>query len=201
MGRLRTAARNFAELELAPDELLTHLDNLMVRLDREEGGDNPALGSGIVGATVLYAVYDPTLRRCTMARAGHPPPALVHPDGAVTLLDLPAGPPLGLGGLPFESVEMQLPEHSQLVLYTDGLVEDRHRDIDVALGQLTRALAHPDRTPEETCQAVLDAVAPEHPGDDIALLVARTHAVPPTGSPPGSCPPTRPWWATSAPPP
>ncbi|WP_327418810.1 SpoIIE family protein phosphatase [Streptomyces sp. NBC_01233] len=179
MGRLRTAARNFAELELAPDELLTHLDNLMVRLDREEGGDNPALGSGIVGATFLYAIYDPTSRRCTMARAGHPPPALVHPDGAVTLLDLPAGPPLGLGGLPFESVEMQLPEHSQLVLYTDGLIEDRHRDIDVALGELTRALAHPDRAPEETCQAVLDAVAPEHPGDDVALLVARTNAVPP----------------------
>ncbi|MFE9933040.1 SpoIIE family protein phosphatase [Streptomyces sp. NPDC005533] len=179
MGRLRTAARNFAELELAPDELLTHLDNLMVRLDREEGGDNPALGSGIVGATFLYAVYDPTSRRCTMARAGHPPPALVHPDGTATLLELPAGPPLGLGGLPFESAEMRLPEHSRLVLYTDGLVGDRHRDLDVALDELLGALAHPDRTPEETCQAVLDAVAPEHPGDDIALLVARTNAVSP----------------------
>ncbi|MFG2985562.1 SpoIIE family protein phosphatase [Streptomyces sp. NPDC048258] len=180
MGRLRTAARNFAELELAPDELLTHLDNLMVRLDREEGGDNPAVGStGIVGATFLYAIYDPTTQLCTMARAGHPPPALVRPDGTVTLLDLPAGPPLGLGGLPFESVEIQLPEHSQLVLYTDGLIEDRHRDIDVALDALSRVLAHPDRAPEETCQAVLDAVAPEHPGDDIALLVARTNALPP----------------------
>ncbi|MFD6972315.1 SpoIIE family protein phosphatase [Streptomyces sp. NPDC059949] len=180
MGRLRTAARNFAELELAPDELLTHLDNLMVRLDREEGGDHPAPGStGIVGATCLYAVYDPTTQLCTMARAGHPPPALVSPDGTVTLLELPAGPPLGLGGLPFESMEIQLPEHSQLVLYTDGLIEDRHRDIDVALDQLVGALAHGDRAPEDTCQAVLDAVAPEHPGDDIALLVARTHAMAP----------------------
>ncbi|MGZ9935369.1 SpoIIE family protein phosphatase [Streptomyces sp. NC-S4] len=179
MGRLRTAARNFAELELAPDELLTHLDNLMVRLDREEGGDGPGSGStGIVGATCLYAIYDPTSQLCTMARAGHPPPALVDPDGTVSLLDLPAGPPLGLGGLPFESVEIRLPEHSQLVLYTDGLIEDRHRDIDVALDALNRALAHADRAPEETCQAVLDAVAPEHPDDDIALLVARTHAVP-----------------------
>ncbi|GAA2620402.1 hypothetical protein GCM10010425_13340 [Streptomyces spororaveus] len=179
MGRLRTAARNFAELELAPDELLTHLDNLMVRLDREEGGDGPGSGStGIVGATCLYAIYDPTSQQCTMARAGHPPPALVRPDGTVSLLDLPAGPPLGLGGLPFESAEIRLPEHSQLVLYTDGLIEDRHRDVDVALDALNRALAHPDRTPEETCQAVLDAVAPEHPDDDIALLVARTHAVP-----------------------
>ncbi|MEU9374414.1 SpoIIE family protein phosphatase [Streptomyces sp. NPDC048255] len=180
MGRLRTAARNFAELELAPDELLTHLDNLMVRLDREEGGDNATDGStGIVGATFLYAIYDPTSQTCTMARAGHPPPVLVLPDGTVTLLDLPAGPPLGLGGLPFESVEMQLPEHSQLVLYTDGLIEDRHRDIDVALAALRRVLADPDRAPEDTCRAVLDAVAPEHPADDIALLVARTHALPP----------------------
>ncbi|MGW7437060.1 SpoIIE family protein phosphatase [Streptomyces sp. NPDC054849] len=180
MGRLRTAARNFAELELAPDELLTHLDNLMVRLDREEGGDHPAPGTaGIVGATCLYAVYDPTTQECTLARAGHPPPALVSPDGTVRLLDLPSGPPLGLGGLPFESVEIRVPEHSQLVLYTDGLIEDRHRDVDVALAQLTCALAHADRAPEQTCQAVLDAVAPEHPGDDIALLVARTHAVSP----------------------
>ncbi|MEU9942708.1 SpoIIE family protein phosphatase [Streptomyces lavendulae] len=179
MGRLRTAARNFAELELAPDELLTHLDNLMVRLDREEGGDLPgAASTGIVGATCLYAIYDPTSRQCTLARAGHPPPALVLPDGSVSLLDLPAGPPLGLGGLPFESAEITLPVHSQLVLYTDGLIEDRHRDIDTALEQLHRALSHPDRAPEDTCRAVLDAVAPEHPGDDIALLVARTNALP-----------------------
>ncbi|MFC9292963.1 SpoIIE family protein phosphatase [Streptomyces sp. NPDC057011] len=180
MGRLRTAARTFAELELAPDEVLTHLDNLLVRLDREEDGDNPAFGStGIVGATCLYAIYDPTTQRCTIARAGHPPPALVRADGTVTFPDLPIGPPLGLGGLPFEAAEVRIPEHSQLVLYTDGLIEDRHGDIDVALADLRRALAHPDRTPEDTCRAVLDAMAPEHPGDDIALLVARTNALAP----------------------
>ncbi|MEU9719624.1 SpoIIE family protein phosphatase [Streptomyces sp. NPDC047976] len=181
MGRLRTAARNFAELELAPDELLTHLDNLMVRLDREEGGDDPAAGStAIVGATCLYAVYDPTTQRCTMARAGHPPPALLLPDGTVTFPDLPAGPPLGLGGLPFESAEIRLPENSRLVLYTDGLIEDRHRDIDLALEELHRTLAaDPGRSPEDTCQAIVDALAPEHPADDIALLVARTRATPP----------------------
>ncbi|WP_329315789.1 MULTISPECIES: SpoIIE family protein phosphatase [unclassified Streptomyces] len=178
MGRLRTAARNFAELELAPDELLIHLDNLLVRLDREEGGDNDSGSTNIAGATCLYAVYDPTTRQCTMARAGHPPPALVHPDGSVTFPELPAGPPLGLGGLPFETAEVLLPEGSTLVLYTNGLVEDRNRDVDVALDQLSRALARSDRTPEDTCQAVIEAVAPEHPGDDIALLVARTRTVP-----------------------
>ncbi|KDN77400.1 protein phosphatase [Streptomyces olindensis] len=176
MGRLRTAARSFAELDFPPDEVLTHLDNLVGRLDRE---DPDGKGAGVIGATCLYAVYDPAEQQCLMARAGHPPPALVHPDGTVTYPDLPAGPPLGLGGLPFDAVEVDLPEGSQLVLYTDGLIEDRHRDVDVVLEQLRAALAHPERAPEETCQAVLDTVAPAHPHDDIALLVARVHALDP----------------------
>ncbi|MCC3779438.1 SpoIIE family protein phosphatase, partial [Streptomyces sp. UNOB3_S3] len=180
MGRLRTAARNFAELDLPPDEVLVHLDNLVGRLDREECGDDPFSGiTGIIGATCLYVIYDPASQRCTMARAGHCPPALVHPDGTVTFPDLPAGPPLGLGGLPFETAEFHLPEGSQLVLYTDGLIEDRDRDFDTALEQLRRALACPNRPPEETCQAVVEAVVPEHPADDIALLVARTHTLDP----------------------
>ncbi|MEU9225299.1 SpoIIE family protein phosphatase, partial [Streptomyces massasporeus] len=176
MGRLRTAARSFAELDFPPDEVLTHLDNLVGRLDRD---DPDGKGAGVIGATCLYAVYDPTVQRCLMARAGHPPPALVHPDGTVTYPDLPAGPPLGLGGLPFDAVEVDLPAGSQLVLYTDGLIEDRHRDVDLVLEQLREALAHPERAPEETCQAVLDTVAPAHPHDDIALLVARVHALDP----------------------
>ncbi|WP_369386835.1 SpoIIE family protein phosphatase [Streptomyces sp. CG1] len=176
MGRLRTAARSFAELDFSPDEVLTHLDNLVGRLDREDPAANEA---DIIGATCLYAIYDPTTQRCTMARAGHPPPAVVRPDGTVSFPELPAGPPLGLGGLPFEAVELDLPEGSQLVLYTNGLIEDRHRDVDRVLDQLRGALAHPERTPEETCQVVLNSVAPAHPGDDIALLVARTHALEP----------------------
>ncbi|MFF3205538.1 SpoIIE family protein phosphatase [Streptomyces sp. NPDC002962] len=176
MGRLRTAARSFAELDLPPDEVLTHLDNLVGRLDRE---DPDGEGVGIIGATCLYAIYDPTSQRCLLARAGHPPPALVRPDGEVSYPDLPAGPPLGLGGLPFDAVEIDLPEGSQLVLYTDGLIEDRHRDVDVVLDELRGTLARAERTPEETCRAILDTVAPAHPCDDIALLVARTHALDP----------------------
>jgi serine phosphatase RsbU (regulator of sigma subunit)/anti-sigma regulatory factor (Ser/Thr protein kinase) len=176
MGRLRTAARSFAELDFPPDEVLTHLDNLVGRLDRE---DPDGKGAGIIGATCLYAIYDPTTQECVMARAGHPPPALVSPDGTVSYPDLPAGPPLGLGGLPFDAVEIHLAEGSQLVLYTDGLIEDRQRDVDVILDRLRGALAHPERTPEETCQAILDTVAPAHQHDDIALLVARTHALDP----------------------
>ncbi|MFE5812697.1 SpoIIE family protein phosphatase [Streptomyces sp. NPDC056479] len=176
MGRLRTAARSFAELDFPPDEVLTHLDNLVARLDREDPDSD---GAGLIGATCLYAVYDPTSQRCTMARAGHPPPALARPDGTVSFPDLPAGPPLGLGGLPFEAAEIDTPADSRLVLYTDGLIEDRTRDVDVVLDQLSSALAHSARTPEETCGVILDTVAPARPYDDIALLVAHTHALEP----------------------
>ncbi|MEV6317916.1 SpoIIE family protein phosphatase [Streptomyces sp. NPDC051776] len=177
MGRLRTAVHNFSALDLPPDELLGHLDELVARIDQGEathdGGNVP-----ITGATCLYAIYDPGSRRCTMARAGHPEPALVHPDGSVDFPELPGGPPLGLGGLPFETAELVLPEGSRLVLYTDGLVENRDRDFDEGLHLLHSALeTHPDRTPEETCEAVLDVLMPDRPSDDIALLVARTRVL------------------------
>ncbi|MFJ8076515.1 SpoIIE family protein phosphatase [Streptomyces sp. NPDC096176] len=177
MGRLRTAVQNFSTLDLPPDEILSHLDDLVGRIDHEEAEE--AAGAGVMGATCLYAIYDPVSRQCAMARAGHPLPALVHLDGSVTFPDLPAGPPLGLGGMPFETAELELAEGTQLVLYTDGLIEDRSRDIDVGLEMLRQALAsHPDRPPDTSCQAVLDALLPDRPKDDVALLIARTRAVP-----------------------
>ncbi|MEV0174721.1 SpoIIE family protein phosphatase [Streptomyces sp. NPDC050803] len=184
MGRLRTAVHNFCSLDLPPEDLLTHLDDLVGRLDRGEGWavENGPTDAGIIGATCLYAVYDPVSRRCTLTRAGHPLPAVVDPDGRVEFVDLPSGPPLGLGGMPFETAEFELDEGSLLVLYTDGLVEDRHRDIDTGLDSLRAVLSHPDRSDrsvEDTCEAVLDALLPARPGDDVALLVARTRALGP----------------------
>ncbi|WP_316768100.1 SpoIIE family protein phosphatase [Streptomyces sasae] len=175
MGRLRTAVHNFAALDLPPDELLGLLDELVGRIDQDETpADNAAT---ITGATCLYAIYDPVSRRCTVARAGHPPPALLKADGSVEFLDVPAAPPLGLGGLPFETAEVELPEGSSLVLYTDGLVEDRRRDIDEGLDLLAGALeSAAGSTPEETCAAVLERL-PAHPNDDVALIVARTRAL------------------------
>ncbi|MGY0059915.1 SpoIIE family protein phosphatase [Streptomyces sp. LZ34] len=181
MGRLRTAVHNFSTLDLPPDEILSHLDDLVARIDQAEGAFGldgaEGGGAGITGATCLYAIYDPVTRRCAMARAGHPPPAVVAPDGSVEFVDLPAGPPLGLGGLPFETAELELAEGGQLVLYTDGLIEDRSREIDVGLELLRDALAHPGRTPDQTCADVLDAVLPARPTDDIALIVARTRVL------------------------
>jgi serine phosphatase RsbU (regulator of sigma subunit)/PAS domain-containing protein/anti-sigma regulatory factor (Ser/Thr protein kinase) len=172
MGRLRTAVHNFSTLDLPPDELLTRLDELVGRIDLEDSGGE---GEGITGATCLYAIYDPVSGLCTLSTAGHLPPALVRPDGSVEFLEVPVSPPLGLGGFPFEAAEVRLPEGSRLVLYTDGLVEHRDRDLDAGLEQLRTVLAdHVDRTPEETCEAVFDAMVPESRRDDIALLVART---------------------------
>ncbi|MDF3145392.1 MULTISPECIES: SpoIIE family protein phosphatase [unclassified Streptomyces] len=178
MGRLRTAVHNFCALDLSPDELLSHLDELVVRIDERETSDGES--EAITGATCLFAIYDPVSGHCTVARAGHPGPALVHPDGSVSFPDVPVSPPLGLGaGLPVETAELQLPDGSRLALYTDGLVEDRDRDMGVGLELLRQALAHPDRTPEQDCQAVFDALLPDRPRDDIALLVARTERLDP----------------------
>ncbi|WP_435796372.1 SpoIIE family protein phosphatase [Kitasatospora aureofaciens] len=188
MGRLRTAVLNFATLDLPPDELLARLDELVARLDQGEAGEGDVEGQDegegeltVTGATCLYAIYDPVSGHCTMARAGHPPPTLVHVDGSVEFVDLPAGPPLGVGGLPFETTELQLAPGAVLVLYTDGLVTSRDRDLENGLATLRRSLAnaHADASPEDLCRAVFDALAPPRPSDDIALLVARTQLLAP----------------------
>jgi serine phosphatase RsbU (regulator of sigma subunit)/PAS domain-containing protein len=179
MGQLRTAVHNFSALDLPPDELLGHLDELVARIDSDENVERDS--ESVSGATCLYAIYDPASGACTLARSGHPEPALVLPDGTVEYLRVPGSPPLGLGGgLPFETAELTLPEGSRLVLYTDGLIEDRERGMDTGLEALRHALAHPGRTPEETCQDVLDAVLPARSSDDIALLVARTRLLDPS---------------------
>ncbi|MFJ9817578.1 SpoIIE family protein phosphatase [Streptomyces sp. NPDC101151] len=176
MGRLRTAVRTLADIDLAPDELLTHLDDLVIRLSEESGGDG---SPGEVGATCLYAVYDPVSRRCALARAGHPPPVVLEPGGEPRQLDLPAGPPLGLGGLPFESAELELPEGTVIALYTDGLMVSRERAGDSGRQQLFGALrGYPDAL-DQTCDRVLHALLPAGgAADDVALLLARTRGLP-----------------------
>ncbi|MFF4957656.1 SpoIIE family protein phosphatase [Streptomyces sp. NPDC001222] len=180
MGRLCTAVRTLADVDLTPDELLTHLDDLVLLMDRNEEagpGGRSAPSSGEVGASCLYAVYDPVSRRCSMARAGHPLPVLATPDGEVRFLDLPAGPLLGLGGLPFEAAEFAVPEGSVLAFYTDGLIESPARDVDEACDLLCAALADPGRPLEETCDRALGSLLPEARTDDVVLLLTRTRAL------------------------
>jgi hypothetical protein len=163
---------------VTPDELLTHLDDVVIRLQREEQGADE------ISATCLYAVYDPVSRLCSMASAGHVVPAVVTPPvadgtgacGEVVFPELPIGPPLGLGGLPFETAQFELREGSLLALYTDGLIESRDRDVDTPLALLRNTLAGAPASLEDTCDRWLSALLPGRPADDVAVLIVRTRA-------------------------
>ncbi|MCQ0002882.1 SpoIIE family protein phosphatase [Streptomyces sudanensis] len=179
MGRLRTAVRTLAALDLPPEEVLAHLDELVGR----PAGDPAEEYDPATATTCLYAVYDPVACRCTAARAGHPPPAVAPPGGEARLLDLPAGPPLGLGGLqPYESTSFDLAPGSLLALYTDGLLKEGlgYGDTEASTGRLLSALTRsgPARDPERVCDRITETVLPGGPRDDVALLVARVGALP-----------------------
>ncbi|MEW2077860.1 SpoIIE family protein phosphatase [Streptomyces sp. NPDC013433] len=177
MGRLRTAVRTLAGLDLLPEEVLAHLDDLVSRTPDESADEqDPA-----TGATCLYAVYDPVTCRCTAARAGHPPPAVLTPGGQARLIELPNGPPLGLGGIqPYESATVDLPAGSLLAMYTDGLLkEDRgYGDTDVRTERLLASLSRGDPALEDICDRIAATLPPGSPHDDVALLLARVHALP-----------------------
>ncbi|MEZ3181792.1 SpoIIE family protein phosphatase [Streptomyces pimonensis] len=176
MGRLRTAVRTLAGLDLLPEEVLAHLDDLVSRAPDESADEqDPA-----TGATCLYAVYDPVSCRCTAARAGHPPPAVLTPGGQARLVDLPSGPPLGLGGIqPYESATVDLPAGSLLAMYTDGLLKEGrgYGDTDARTGQLLASLSRGGPALEDVCDRVASALLPGSPHDDVALLLARVHAL------------------------
>ncbi|MFD9432325.1 SpoIIE family protein phosphatase [Streptomyces sp. NPDC060002] len=182
MGRVRTAVRTLAALDLPPEEILAHLDDLVTRMDDEEGvaaetePQEPRTGGAqTVGTACVYVVYDPVDGRCVMAAAGHPDPAVVLPDGSVIFVELPQGPPLGAGGPPFESSEVTLPEGSTLALHTDGLLARGERwALDTDRERLRQALEQSADTLELRCGTVIDALVPARPYDDVALLMART---------------------------
>ncbi|MFI6104484.1 SpoIIE family protein phosphatase [Streptomyces sp. NPDC051310] len=176
MGQLRTTAQTLAGLDLPPQEVLHHLDEQAQRL-----GENRM-------ATCLYAVYDPVAHRITIANAGHPPPVLLHLGGRAEVLRVPPGAPIGVGGVDFEAVELDAPAGATLLLYTDGLVESRLRDVWTGIEQLrerlaaTAQLTGPDHSPplEALCDDVLDMLGPGDRDDDIALLAARFDGIAPS---------------------
>ncbi|MEU3098323.1 SpoIIE family protein phosphatase [Streptomyces sp. NPDC006967] len=176
MGQLRTTAQTLAGLDLPPQEVLHHLDEQAQRL----GVDRMA--------TCLYAVYDPVSHRITIANAGHPPPILLELGGRAEVLRVPAGAPIGVGGVDFEAVELDAPAGATLLLYTDGLVESRLRDVWTGIEQLreklaaTAQLTGADHSPplEALCDEVLDMLGPGDRDDDIALLAARFDGIAPS---------------------
>ncbi|WP_151475644.1 SpoIIE family protein phosphatase [Streptomyces albicerus] len=184
MGRLRAAVQTLADLDLPPEEVLAHLDDLVDRADYE---DDPAAapradGARAKGASCLYAVYDPVAGRCSMAAAGHGLPAIVAPDGTVDFPELPPGPALGVAGPPFESVELPLAEGSVLALCTDGLLAAEgpapQRDAAADRERLRRVLERRAPTLDERCQTVVDSLVPARPPDDVVLLMARARLLP-----------------------
>jgi PAS domain S-box-containing protein len=176
MGRLRTAVQTLADMEMPPDELLAHLDDLVLRLSDEESAAGPAAGgtATFTGATCLYAVYDPVTGRCQMARAGHPPPVVVAPDGQAHFPEIPAGPPLGLGGMAFEATEIELAENSLFGLYTDGLIHGCDRDVERGMSRLEEVLGRPESDLDTLCASAVRQLVPVPQPDDMALLLTRT---------------------------
>ncbi|MFF1273078.1 SpoIIE family protein phosphatase [Streptomyces marokkonensis] len=176
MGRLRTAVQTLADLELAPDELLTHLDDLMARLVEEADPAN----RDAVGATCLVAVHDPVTRRCTVAAAGHPPLIMAVPGGPARPVTVNPGPPLGVGGLPFEARTVDVPPGSLLALYTDGLLQRYGTDIDDSTRDIADRLAALQRSGgslPSLARALMTDVERPSLRDDAALLLARTSAL------------------------
>jgi serine phosphatase RsbU (regulator of sigma subunit) len=171
MGRLRTAIHTLAKLELSPAETLQQLDELMQELGIRE----PHF------ATCVYAVFDAISGSCEVASAGHLPPLLVRPNGSNEFLDVSPAPPLGIGSRPVQSRALQVEDGSLLVLYTDGLVEKRTRDIDEGLALLSEIFGPGStaRPLEDLCKATLAGVYADRQRDDIAVLVARLRRLKP----------------------
>jgi PAS domain S-box-containing protein len=187
MGELRTAVRTLALLDLEPAEVLSALDEIARGLGTPGGVQQATRAarrpreadlSEVYLATCVYAVYDSVTRRCVFANAGHLPPVLVEPGESALMLDVPPGMPLGVGGEPFEEVEVELPEGALLALYTDGLVESRDHPLDEGLQAFVSALADANLPLEDVCDHVLNTLDTHHGEDDIALLMARVQGLP-----------------------
>jgi hypothetical protein len=164
MGRLRTAVQTLSDLELPPDEVLAHLNDVVCGL-----GDDSFV-------TCLYAIYDPTAGTCTVARAGHPPLAVVSPDGSVSFAAADGDPPLGVAVPPFGVTELRVPQDGLVALYTDGLIDSASRDPATGMACLAELLrSHHAEDLDQICESVTAAMLPDDQqrADDAALLVAR----------------------------
>lgn len=167
MGQLRTAVQTMAALDLPPAQLLRNLDDLAQRLGEQ------------YLATCLYVVYDPVESELLISNAGHIPPVLVRAaDGRSELLDVPTGAPIGVGGVPFETVAVPVASGDRLVLCTDGLVEVRGQDIGAGLAALCESAAHPAASMDDACDTIIRALGRQgERKDDVALLMARLRGI------------------------
>ncbi|WP_413102530.1 SpoIIE family protein phosphatase [Streptomyces sp. Inha503] len=162
MGQLRTAVRAYARLDLPPHEVLQLLDGLAAEIDPHQI------------ATCVYAVHDPNENRLVYASAGHLPILVRDPDGTVRRASEPTGPPLGTGGWLHTTGSVPLGPGASAVLYTDGLVERRDKDIYDGVAALERVFAGATGSPQVMCDRLIRAlgITAEH-DDDVAVLVLQ----------------------------
>jgi anti-sigma regulatory factor (Ser/Thr protein kinase) len=167
MGQLRHAARAYALERHSPTGVLDRLDRLVRSLP------------GAQMATLLYVVVDSDLTSVRFASAGHVPPLIVGPDTGARFVEVAPNPPLGVfDSSGHEELTMELEPGSTIVLYTDGLVEQRGVSIDAGLEVLRRAAERPG-DPEELCDHLVDSMLAVHPAhDDIAVLALQALPVP-----------------------
>ncbi|MEU5536404.1 amino acid permease [Streptomyces sp. NPDC020362] len=179
MGSLRTGVRVLARLDLTPDELLSRLDDLVEQTAHEQRaahspGHKKPQADEALGVTCLYAVYDPVSGRCSLARAGEPVLAVAEPDtGVVDYPELPTGPPLGIGGPPYQSTELELAPGSLVALFTGGLLQAADGR-DAGLAQLSQVLAGDRSSLEKLCDRAVTTLLPGPVDVDATLLVVRT---------------------------
>ncbi|WP_406360265.1 SpoIIE family protein phosphatase [Streptomyces sp. NBC_01544] len=176
MGQLRTVIQSLAGLDLEPDEVLARLNDAADRLADERAALPPgdSLHRESLKASCIYGVYDPFTRTCTVARAGHPAPIVIAPDGSAPAVDVPEGPSLfAADSAPFATATLELREGSILAFATGALLSD-----DASATRIRSALARPDRTLQELCDGVVYTLPGDSVPDGAAILLARTGAVP-----------------------
>ena len=162
MGQMRNAVRAFAFEGKPPGQVLESVNSLML----DAGADHMA--------TMIYGVLDPETGELRFANAGHPPPLIAESGGAARFLDGGSGPPVG--GLPtcsYPEGRSILTPGATVLLYTDGLVENRSRGLDVGLERLLEAGRDAPSDPEAFCSHVLDQVGASAGDDDLALLAVQ----------------------------
>lgn len=162
MGQLQTAIRAYAIHGLEPADLMGSLDRLVQGMSES------------MMATAIYGVIDLAAQRLELISAGHPPPLLVCPGARPRFLDVDPNLPLGVAGLgSHASSVFDLEAGSLLLLYTDGLVEERSHSLDEGLDQLTKVIDSSEQSLELLCQHLVCAMVPEEKADDVAVLAAR----------------------------
>ncbi len=162
MGQVRTGLRAYALEGLDPATCLQLLSRLV---DAGEGSD-------FRFATACLVLVDTATGMCRVANAGHPPPILREPDGSVRFVGGMGGAPIGVAVPgPVEEDFVALEPGAVLVLYTDGLVEDRRRSLDEGLDELAGVLAAPIVDADELCnRTIATLLADRLQDDDVAVL-------------------------------